>query len=257
MLVAFGCVAAADEVDPFAEPSTTEEKQATPEEFETTAAFKVAPVPGQNPEIITKIDWRWRDLEKIEGATSFNRKFDVPFRIWRVDGGYFGAFNGGEWGGALFFAVDGATKWTRIINTHIQDLESYGYETDTFLATGGLAHLSSSGGTAYILSRLANGEWQARVVFRSESGIPRVAGMSATDLHFKAVSKRLIVIGLESPLGREPLFGVDATGAVHYLGERANKTSNEQDGTGQPATRPESKSEESQKPQPESEERSR
>jgi hypothetical protein len=257
MLVAFGCVAAAEEVDPFAEPSTTEEKQATPEGFETTGAVKVAPVTGPNPEIIPQDDWGWRNLEKIERPTSFNRKFDTPFRIWRVDGGYFGAFDGGEWGGALFFAVDGATKWTRIINTHIQDLESYDYEADTFLATGGLAHLSSSGGTAYILSRLANGEWQTRVVFRSEVGIPRVAGMAATDLFLKAESKRLIVLSLESPMGREPFFGVDATGAVHYLGERASKTSSEQDGTGQPATRSQSKSEGSDKPQPGAEVRSR
>lgn len=257
MPVAFSSVAAADEVDPFAEPSTTEEKRVTPKEFETTGGGKIAPVTGQNPEIIPQNDWGWRNLEKIEKPTTFNRHFENPFRIWRVDGGYFGAFDGGEWGGALFYAVDGATKWTRIINTHIQDLERYDYETDTFLATGGLAHLSLSGGTAYILSRLPNGEWQARVAFRTDVGIPRVAGMSATDLFLKAESKRLIVLGLEYPLGREPYFGVDANGVVHYLGERSDKTSSEQDGTGQPATRPESDSEGSDKPQPEAEGRSR
>ncbi len=220
-----------------------------PKEFETTGSFKVAPVTGENPEIIPQDDWGWRNLEKIERPTSFNRKFEVPFRIWRVAGGYFGAFDGGEWGGALFFAVDGATKWTRIINTHIQDLESYDYGTDTFLAAGGLAHLSSSGGAAYILSRLANGEWQARLVFRSEAGIPRVAGTSATDLFLKAESKRLIVLGLESPLGREPFLGVDVTGAVHYLGERANKTSSEQGSDEQPATASESKLKDHEKAQ--------
>jgi hypothetical protein len=255
--VAFGTIAAADEIDPFAEPPTSEDKQVIPKEFETTGGVKVAALTGQNPEIIPQDEWGWRNLEKIEKPTNFNRYFEIPSRIWKVDGGYFGAFDAGEWGGALFFAVDGATKWTRIINTHIKDLERYDYESDTFLATGGLAHLSLSRGTAYILSRLANGEWQARVAFRSDLGIPRVAGMSATDLLLKAESKRLIVLSLECPLGREPLFGVDVTGAVHYLGERANKKSSEQDGAGQPATRPEPKPEGGDKPQPEAEGRSR
>jgi len=226
MPLAFGSVAVADEIDPFAVPSTTEEKQATPKEFETTGAFRVAPLMGSDPENVPPEDWGWRNLEKIEKPTSFNRHFDRPFKIWRVDGGYFGAFDGGEWGGALFFATEGAPKWTRIIDAHIQDLVRF--EGDTFLATGGIAHLTLSGGATFLISLLPTGEWQARMVFNSKVGIPRVAGTSATDIFMQAVPKKLIVLGLEFPLGREPLFGVDVTGVIHYLGERAKKRPSEQ-----------------------------
>jgi hypothetical protein len=81
--------------------------------------------------------------------------------------------------------------------------------------------------------------------------------MSATDLFLKAESKKLIVLGLEYPLGREPYFGVDANGVVHYLGERADRTSSKNGSAGPPTTQPESKSEGGDKSQPESEGRSR
>jgi hypothetical protein len=245
-LLAFGSVAVSDEIDPFSDNPPPQQQQAPPKEFETTGVFKVAPAVGGNPESIPSEDW-----PKIEMPTSFNRHFDRPLKIWRVDGGYFGAFDGGEWGGALFFAVGDEPKWTRIIDTHIQDLERF--EGDTFLATGGLAHLSLSGGSAYLITRLPTGEWQARMIFSSEIGIPRVAGTSATDAFLKAESKKLIVLGLEYPLGSEPLFGVDVTGAIHYLGERAKNKPSEQGGAGQPATAPESKPAGVETPKPESE----
>ena len=228
MPLIFGSVAVGDEIDPFADTPRAAEQQATPKEFETTAAFKVAPVAGWNPESIPSDCW-----PKIENPTSFNRHFNRPFRIWRVDGGYFGAFDGGEWGGALFFATDGAPKWTRIIDTHIQDLERF--DGDTFLASGGLAHLSLSGGAAYLITQLPTGEWQSRMVFSSEVGIPRVAGTSVTDIFMKAESKKLIVLGLEYPMGREPFFGVDATGSIHYLGERTKNKPSEQGADGKPS----------------------
>jgi hypothetical protein len=231
MPLTFGSVAVADEFDPFTDTPAAMEQQATLKEFVTTAAFKVAPVAGWDPESIPSEDW-----PKIENPTSFNRHFDRPFRIWRVDGGYFSAFDGGEWGGALFFATGGAPKWTRIIDTHIQDLERY--EGDTFLATGGLAHLSLSGGAAYLITRLPTGEWQSRMVFSSKVGIPRVAGTSATEIFLKAESKKLIVLGLDDPMGREPFFGVDTTGAIHYLGERSNNQPSEPAGADHSATKP-------------------
>ena len=221
-LLAFGSVAESDEIDPFSDNPPPQQQQATPKEFETTGVFKVTSAEGGNPESIPSADW-----PKIEMPTTFNRHFDRPIKIWRVDGGYFGAFDGGEWGGALFFAAGGATKWTRIIDTHIQDLEQF--EGDTFLATGGLAHMSLSRGSAYLITRLPTGEWQARMVFRSETGIPRVAGTSATDAFLKAESKNLIVLGLEDSLDRQPFFGVDVTGAIYYLGERTKNKPSEQD----------------------------
>ena len=246
-----GTFAVADETDPFAETPPDQKQPPTPKEFETTAAVRVTPATGQNPEIIPSEDWGWRKLEKIEKPTSFNRHFDRPFRIWRVDGGYFGAFDGGEWGGALFFATDEATTWTRIIDTHIQDLECF--EGDRFLATGGLAHLSLSAGSAYLVTRTPSGQWQARLVFSSDIGIPRVVGTSMTDAFLRAESMKLVVLGLECPLGREPFFGVDPTGAIHYLGERTRKESSGEGVAPQSATRSESDSGGGNKPQPESE----
>ena len=246
-----GTFAVADETDPFAESQPAEKQPPTPKEFKTTAAISITPATGQNPEIIPSEDWGWRKLEKIEKPTNFNRHFDRPFRIWRVDGGYFGAFDGGEWGGALFFATDDATRWTRIINTHIQDIECF--EGDRFLATGGLAHLSLSAGTTYLVTRTPSGQWQARMVFSSDIGIPRVVGTSMTDAFLRAESKKLVVVGLEYPLGREPFFGVDPTGAIHYLGERTKNKPSEQGGAGQPATAPESEAEGGENPKPESE----
>ena len=249
MSLAFGVSAAAVEIDPFADTTPVEEEQAPPKKFETTGAFDVNPVEGWNPESLRPEDW-----PKIENPTNFNRYFDRPFRIWRVEGGYFGAFDGGEWGGALFFATHEATKWTRIVETHVQDLERF--EGDTFLATGGLAHLSLSGGAAYLITRLPSGRWQTRMVFSSEIGIPRVVGTSMTDAFLRAASKKLVVLGLDYPLGRAPYFGVDPVGAIHYLGERVpNKQPSEQDGADQPATAPESKPEGNKTPKPESEAR--
>lgn len=216
----FWSAASAEEIDPFAEPPAAEQKQEDKKTFMTTALFRVDPHAGTDPEGILSDIW-----PKIDNPTAFNRRFDRALKIWRVDGGYFGAFDAGEWGGALFFAKDKASKWTRIIDTHIQDLQRF--EGDTFVASGGLAHGSRSGGAAYLITMLPGGEWQIRMVFSSESGVPRVTGTSMTDPLQKKESKKLIVLGLENPLDRSPFFGIDASGAVHYLGEREKNPTNE------------------------------
>lgn len=238
MPLAFGGVAMSDEINPFAAP-------VPPKQFHTTGQFIVSLVESWNSESIRPDD------SPKDNPTNFNRHFDRPFSIWRVDGGYFGAFDGGEWGGALFFSTHDATKWTRIIDTHIHELRRF--EGDTFLASGGLAHITLSGGAAYLITRLPSGRWQARMVFSSEVGIPRIIGTSTTVDFQRADSKKLIVLGLEHPLGSEPFFGVDITGAIHYLGEHTKNKQSEQGGAGQPATAPESTPEGDEKPKPESE----
>lgn len=69
------------------------------------------------------------------------------------------------------------------------------------------------------MARQGNGDWEVRLAFSSNMGVLRIVGKSTTDLFLKAESKRLIVLGLEYPLGGEPLFGFDITGASYYLGE--------------------------------------
>jgi len=219
VLALLHCNTLAEEFDPFGDTLPALDERITPKMFETTGHFKVTPATEHNPPIIHPDEWSSLNLDKIENPSNFNRHFDKPSTIWRTDGGYFASFDGGEWGGALFYATDGDVKWTRIVNTHIKDLERFDHEQDTFLAAGGLAHLGLSGGSAYIISRRASGEWNSRIVFRSDLGVPRIAGTTFTDIFLKAKAKRLIAIKLENPLGSEPLFGIDITGAIHYLGE--------------------------------------
>jgi len=91
-------VATSEEIDPFA--NAQEPKR----EFGTTGGVTVTPAVGSNPKIIPSEDW-----PKIENPTNFNQYLGHPTRIWKVDGGYFGAFylsKGG--GGSLFFATDKA-----------------------------------------------------------------------------------------------------------------------------------------------------
>lgn len=216
------------QVDPFGLSPQQQQQSPAEKGFETSAQFKVVPLSGWNPENIKREEW-----PDIRNPIEFNRRFDRPTKIWRVEGGFFGAFDGGEWGGALFFATDRATKWTRIIDTHIQDLERF--EGDTFLASGGLAHMSASMGAAYLITRKETGEWVPRKVFCSESGVPRITGTSSTDSFLAATSDKLIVLELEHPLDPRLLFGIDRKGAVHYMGERRNEAPGKQEDAEKPA----------------------
>jgi len=223
-----------EDIDPFANAQEPESKR----EFGTTGGFKVTPNVHSNPEIIPSEDW-----PKIENPTNFNRYFDRPINIWRVDGGYFGAFFPYmERGGSLFFATDKASKWTRIIDTPILELQRFKGHTflasgDTFLATGGrFVDSNFSGGEAYLITRRPSGKWQAKKVFSSWRGVPRILGTSSTDTTFlKAESKSLVVFWLEDSHS-ESIFGADASGAIHYLG--VTPRTSEPAGADQPATKP-------------------
>lgn len=41
-----------------------------------------------------------------------------PTSVWRTRSGYIASFDLGEFGGALYFAADGASRWTKILSGH-------------------------------------------------------------------------------------------------------------------------------------------
>ena len=88
--------------------------------------------------------------------------------------------------------------------------------------------MGGAGGAAYLIARDETGGWTGTKVFISEAGVPTVIGFSSTDSYQKTESKKLIVIGLKHSLGIEPLFGLDSTGVVHYLGQAPENKPREQ-----------------------------
>lgn len=159
----------------------------------------------------------------IKAPTAFNHSFESPTKVWRVSGGFLASFDKGEFGGALFFAQHGAKRWTLILRSHIQNLADIG--GDTYVATGGLAHLSYVVGQAYVLSRNSKGKWNVKLIFQTGLGVPVIVGTTITKPDFEDEGGRLIVIGLEPPVARRPLFGISKQGAVHYLGETTDTKS--------------------------------
>jgi hypothetical protein len=237
------------EPDPFADHSL-DEPALVKGEFFTAAGLTVKPLVGWNPQFVAREDW-----PDVTAPTTFNRSFEAPTAVWRIDGGFLASFNAGEFGGALFFLPHGAKRWSKIVDAHVSHLERF--EGDSYLAVGGLAHLQTTEGRAFLITRSNTGKWNTKIAFETQVGVPLILGTTFTDAFLEAKAEKLIVIGLDSNWGWNPLFGISRQGAVHYLGERLKDKESEQDGTGQPATRPESKSEGSDKPQPESEGRSR
>lgn len=200
--------------DPFAVLLPAEQKPRgdAPAPKKTTAGFKIEPC--TDSELIQSKT----DFPKIENPLKFNRFFDEP-RIWRTDGGYLASFDGGEFGGALFCATEGDKEWTLVANgIHIQDLESFGQ--GRFLAAGGLMHMDLMHGTVHVVEMSAKGKWTARMVFESHQGVPRIVGVSATDMFLHAKSEKLIVFTLDTMNLFDPgqVLGVTAEGVVHNLG---------------------------------------
>ena len=219
ILSALPILVAAEEIDPFSDDSTHEFLQRDDEVILTSGTYEVELTKRDGSQLLSRDKW-----PKIGKPTNFNRHFVEESQVWKVQGGYFSAFDYGEFGGALFFAGTNEKKWTRVVNGHVQDL--VGYNGECFLAAGGLAHMGISGGAAYLIARDETGGWTGTKVFISEAGVPMVIGFSSTDSYQKTESKKLIVIGLKHSLGIEPLFGLDSTGVVHYLGQAPeNKTS--------------------------------
>jgi hypothetical protein len=233
--------------DPFADASKDDPKLLKGEFF-TATGLTVKPHDGFNPRLVPRENW-----PDVAAPTAFNLLFETPTAVWRIDGGFLASFDAGEFGAALFFSQHGAKRWIKIVDAHVAHLERF--EGDSYLAVGGLLlNLDTTRGRAFLLTRSNTGKWKSKMVFETQVGVPLIVGTTFSDAFLEAKAEKLVVIALDS--GWNPLFGISRHGAVHYLGERLKQKESEQ-GAGQPAIRPEADSEVSDKPQPDSEGRSR
>jgi hypothetical protein len=216
-------VVAGPDIDPFATAKGPNVLGDDKPSFTTTGFYKIIPNVGiSSPDKVRPEDW-----PHIANPTSFNRHFDGSPLLWRVAGGYFAAFDGGEWGGALFYRNDKDKNWKRVIGTHIQVMQEF--DEDIYLATGGLSHLDMTAGAAYIITRKSTGRWTSKKVFNSRSGIPCIVGVSETE--DAPNSERLIVLTMGDTSG---FVGISHAGTVYYLGSRQPGEA----GADQPATKP-------------------
>lgn len=177
--------------------------------------IEVEPIKKWNPQRVAD-----DELPKLETPSEFKELvYEAPTAVWRVDGGFLGAFNYGEFGGALFFAKRDSVKWVKILDGHISHLKRF--EGERYLAVGGIAHLGLTEGRAFLLSRNDSGKWTSRKVYETQVGVPQILGTAVVKSITAAESEKLIVIEMAfSPWSWDPLFGISRSGAVHFLGER-------------------------------------
>ena len=186
------------------------------EGFATTGGFDVKPLTRFDVEVVGKNDW-----PRVKPPITFNRNFTIPSRVWRVTGGYMATFDRGEFGASLFYVDSEGKQWTRVLNTHIQDLVKL--DKDTFVVAGGLAHLTSYRGTVYILARDKHGGWATQKVISASHAVPSIAGMTMTSPLDVALSHKLIAISFSDDISEFSLLGVGRNGTIHLLGKPLNK----------------------------------
>ena len=180
--------------------------------------------------LLEKPDW-----PDFPPPLEINSYFYAPFRVWHVAGGYLGAFDGGEFGGGLFFATNGTRKWRRVLDRHILTMAPIGRRC--YVAAGGLAHLGFPAGWVYLVSQDMRGRWSAKQVFSSTRDIPKI--FAETDMTNVVGDREHLVIFRLHPfiaqgvgpedsedlrIGdvRSPedmLFGVNANGVISFMGK--------------------------------------
>ena len=202
------------EIDPFSDDAG-EVPKLSERELILAGGTEVEPIKTWNPQRVSD-----DELPKLETPNEFkDLVYEAPTAVWRVDGGFLGSFNYGEFGGALFFAKHDSVKWVKILDGHISHLERF--EGERYLAVGGMAHLGLTEGRAFLLSRNDSGEWTSRKVYETQVGVPQILGTAVASSTPAAESEKLIVIEMAfSPWSWDPLFGISRSGAVHFLGER-------------------------------------
>ncbi|WP_411846741.1 hypothetical protein AAFN60_04045 [Roseibacillus persicicus] len=121
------------------------------------------------------------DLSKLSETESIGiedrraiRGFYQPKAMWRVDDGFIGSYDGGEFGGALFhFSKDGSQR-TLIVGEHVDDVTQMG--ENEFFAAGGLEHLDAGTGSLIALERRKDGSWRTKVLARFSDGVAGIVG---------------------------------------------------------------------------------
>ena len=111
-----------------------------------------------------------KELEEIEDKRAF-KFFDKPRSVWKVNSGFFAAYDADEFGGALYYFSEAGKERYLISNEHVGDLVLTG--ENEYISTGGLSHLSMTTGVVMKIS-LSDGRWHATRLVRLLSGIPKV-----------------------------------------------------------------------------------
>nr|WP_298133728.1 hypothetical protein [uncultured Pseudoxanthomonas sp.] len=94
----------------------------------------------------------------------------TPSVALRIDDGWLAGGNRGEWGGELVFIGDDGVRQT-VLDRNVWDIFAFG---NRYVATVGLAHLSSSAGEVVELSRQSDGSWRAET-WRVLPGAPSMS----------------------------------------------------------------------------------
>lgn len=268
----FGCLTAQD-TDPFGGDVASEpERGPTKLKFRSGTEFEV------NDDRLAEIDLKeihfdldLSGLTKRESAGIGDQRavrfFGRPKAMWRLDDGFLAAYDGGEFGGALFyFSRDGKTR-ELVVAEHISDLISV--SKGQYIATGGLEHLDSVTGLVVSLKQGQDLGWKSQVVARFFDGIAGISGRTKEGTTIVSTWRSIASGHLTPPDGEKAetrvlvgaYFELKNDGWMRYLGEsvralevyRPKKTQNSgQVGADQPATAGESKPEGNDKPQSES-----
>jgi len=115
------------------------------------------------------------DWPKHKVPRTINDYFEQPRYVWRADGGYFIAYDGGEFGGALFFRESDSESLVKVLDSHVSSIVRVG--PANYIAAGGSAHLSEKGSVHRIwVSK--NLSWKNKKIFFTFLGIPHVSGVT-------------------------------------------------------------------------------
>lgn len=124
----------------------------------------------------------------------------TPDVAYRVEGGWLLGSNRGEWGGELVYSGDDGT-FQEIRSDNIEDIYRLG---ERYIATSGLAHLTSNYGAVFEVFRKDDRQWQARI-WRTLPGAPLASWITLSgDLLIDTVSGGRIVLSEDGSMRMAP-----------------------------------------------------
>lgn len=179
-----------------------------------------------------------KDWPKHEPPTALNGGFDIPSSVWRVNGGYFIAYDAGEWGGALFFQRNGKNKLRLLLKGFVDSVVLF--SNGTYVAAGGLMH-GMDHGAVYRIWVDEDLEWQTKQIFSTWTGIPKIIGLTRAGAALISITRTELYADQPKIIIKVSFFEIDADGNMEYLGQPKLNTKRTSESS-EPPTRPESKS---------------
>lgn len=208
----------ADESTSSPEDSFAPEKRSAPEELRFSGGITGCLTVGNYPEKVP-LD----HCPKHLAPTALNNAFERPSAVWTVDGGFFVAYDGGEFGSALFFLPKGKQRLQKIAGHSVKSLERLG--GGVYIAAGGLAHMDFSGGSVFLCWVDDNLRWRSRLVLKASTGIPLTRGLISEESSI-GQERALIVVSERSESSEradtkveDRYFAIDREGVVETLGK--------------------------------------